>query len=58
MKSYTLSILIGLGIGAIATGYFLRSIGLHAMAGSTFLAGSALFGILLGWSLHAWKGGK
>lgn len=58
MKSYALSILIGLEIGAITTGYFWWSIGLYAMAGSVFLASFALFGILLGWSLHAWKGGK
>lgn len=58
MKSYVLSILFGVVIGAIVTACFWWSIDLTPQAGSAFLATTCFIGVLLGWSLRALKGGK
>lgn len=58
MKSFFLRLLSTLLVISLGIAIFWQRMGFEPFASCMFLAAASLVGVLLGWSLHAWKGGK
>nr|DAZ74301.1 MAG TPA: hypothetical protein [Caudoviricetes sp.] len=58
MKEFFPKLFITLWVVAFGVAIFWRSMSFEPFASCMFLTATSLIGVLLGWSLHAWKGGK
>lgn len=58
MKSYVLVLICLIWAVFFGTGLYCKSIGLEQLGNSLLLMALPFSGILLGWGLHARKGGK